>query len=217
MIKKLLVFMVVLLGLGVTSLITYSYFFIGRNQDASIRGETAVNSSALILRTSRGIFIDKAAEVNADLVAPYPGYRAPDFAFEDLDGNLVRLSDFRGKPVLLNFWATWCPPCRKEVPDLQAFHEQYGDKIVLLGIDWGEDEAEVNRFLKRYGATYTNLLDKNGQFFVLYQLTGLPTSYWIDDQGVIRGLWLGAMSLDDMVAGFEKTTYALEEGIDKER
>lgn len=205
-----------LLAIGVTGLVTYSYFFLQQRAESPgelrSRGETAVQQSGLILTFSRGTFIDKKAEVNEDIVAPYPGYRAPDFAFEDLEGNLVRLSDLRGKPVLLNFWATWCPPCRKEIPDLQKFHDEYGDRIVLLGINWGEDVAEVQRFLERYGATYTNLMDKNGKFFVLYRLTGLPTSYWIDEEGIIRGMWLGAMELEDMVAGFEKTTRVFKEG-----
>jgi thiol-disulfide isomerase/thioredoxin len=210
MVRKLLIFTVTLLGLGVLGLVTYSYFFIVRQQEASVRGETAVNTSALIIRTSQGVFIDKAAEVNPDIAGPYPGYRAPDFTSPDLAGHLVRLSDFRGKPILLNFWATWCPPCRKEVPDLQAFYRQYGDKVVLLGINFGEDKEEIKRFLERYGATYTSLLDKDGEVFVLYRLTGLPTSFWIDEQGVIRGMWLGTMSLKDMVAGFKKTTSAFE-------
>lgn len=200
----------VLLGTGITGLVTYSYFFVESGEDVTVRGETAVNSNKLVFRTSRGEFVDKRAEVNKNTIAPYPGYLAPDFAFEDLDGNLVSLSDFRGKPVLLNFWATWCPPCRKEIPDLQAFHEQYGDRVVLLGIDWSEDREEVRSFLRRYGATYPNVIDKSGEFFVKYQLIGLPTSFWIDEQGVIRGMWLGSMSMDDMVAGFEKTTNVLE-------
>ncbi len=213
MLKKLLIVMVALLGIGMTGLVTYSYLFLGKRPQslAQLRGEERTFSRGqLVLTFSRGQFIDKDAEVNRDIAAPYPGYRAPDFAFEDLDGTMIRLSDFRGKPVLLNFWATWCPPCRKEIPDLQRFHEQYANKIVLLGIDWGEDIEEVKRFLERYGATYTNLLDKNGEFFVLYRLTGLPTSYWIDEEGIIRGMWLGAMSVEDMVEGFKKTTRAFE-------
>lgn len=210
MLKKLMLIVIALIGIAITGLVTYSYFFLGKAPQSlgQLRKEEATfNRGQLVINFSRGQFIDKYAEVNADLAAPYPGYRAPDFAFEDLEGNVVRLSDLRGKPVLLNFWATWCPPCRKEIPELQKFHEQYGEVIVLLGIDWGEDIEEVKGFLKRYGATYTNLMDKDGEFFVAYRLTGLPTSYWIDEQGIIRGMWLGAMSLEDMVAGFEKTTY----------
>ena len=213
--KKLLIAVVALLGFGITGLVTYSYLFWQRSPEslAELRQraeQTALDRGRMIITFSRGRFIDKDAEVNAEITAPYPGYRAPDFAFEDLEGNTVRLSELRGKPVLLNFWATWCPPCRKEIPDLQRFYEQYGDRITLLGIDWGEDVEEVKRFLERYGATYTNLLDKDGKFFVRYRLTGLPTSYWIDEEGIIRGMWLGAMELEEMVEGFRKTTRAFE-------
>jgi len=211
MLRKLFVLTVALFGLAITGLVVYAYFFLETGQDYSLRGETAVKSDALILRTSRGVFIDKAVELNHDSVAPFPGYRAPDFALKDLDGNLVRLSDFLGKPVLLNFWATWCPPCRKEIPDLQAFHEQYGDSVVLLGINWSEEAGDIKAFLSKYDANYTNLIDEWGKFFVLYQLTGLPTSHWIDEKGMVRGIWIGAMSVDDMVAGFEKTTSSLGE------
>jgi len=215
MLKKLLIGIVVLLGIGITGLVTYSYFFMGKTPQSlgelRQRGEQAsLDRSSLILSFSRGRFLDKDAEVNADITTPYPGYRAPEFTLEDLEGNWVRLSDFRGKPVLLNFWATWCPPCRKEVPDLQKFHEEFGDKIVLLGINWGEALEEVKDFVNRYGVSYTNVMDKDGKFFVLYALTGLPTSYWIDEQGIIRGMWLGAMSVEDMVEGFKKTTRVFE-------
>jgi len=213
--KKLLIAVVALLGFGITGLVTYSYLLWQRSPEslAELRQraeQTALDRGRMIITFSRGRFIDKDAEVNAEITAPYPGYLAPDFAFEDLEGNTVRLSELRGKPVLLNFWATWCPPCRKEIPDLQRFYEQYGDRITLLGIDWGEDVEEVKRFLERYGATYTNLLDKDGKFFVRYRLTGLPTSYWIDEEGIIRGMWLGAMELEEMVEGFRKTTRAFE-------
>ncbi len=210
MLKKLLVLLMIAGAMGMTGLVTYSYLFLNKGQESALRGETAVLTSKLIIRTSRGVFLDKYAQVNEEMAAPYPGYRAPDFALPDLNGKTVRLSELRGKPVLLNFWATWCPPCRKEIPDLQKFHEQYGDKIVLLGINWGEDTEEVKRFLKRYGATYPTLMDEKGKFFVLYQLTGLPTSFWIDEQGIIRGVWLGAMKAETMVEGFRKTTRALE-------
>jgi len=204
--KKLFVTLVIVLGVGITGLIVYSYLYLGQGGKLAVRGETAVSASSLILRTSRGIFLDKDAAVNLDQQAPQLGYRAPDFTFDDLEGNPVSLSDFLGKPVLLNFWATWCPPCRKEIPDLQKFHQKYGDKIVLLGIDWGEDVEEVKKFLTRYGVTYTTLMDKDGKFFVRYGLTGLPTSYWVDETGVIRGIWEGAMEIEDMINGFKKTT-----------
>ncbi len=219
MLRKMLIVSVALLGMGITGLVTYSYFFMQRSPEglAELRQraeQTALDRGRMIITFSRGQFIDKDAEVNPEITAPFPGYRAPDFAFPDLDGKIWQLSALRGKPVLLNFWATWCPPCRKEIPDLQAFHEQYGDRIVLLGINWAEEPEDVRAFMERYGATYTTLLDEDGKFFVRYRLTGLPTSYWIDEEGIIRGMWLGAMDLEDMVEGFRKTTRALDADAD---
>ena len=216
MLKKILVGLVALLGIAITGLVTYSYFFLQRppEDSAALRRraeQTALDRGRMILTLSRGRFLDKEAEAHPEVAAPYLGFRAPDFAFEDLKGRVWQLSGLQGKPVLLNFWATWCPPCRKEIPDLQKFYERYGDRIVLLGINWGEDPKEVRAFLDRYGATYTNLIDKDGKFFVRYRLTGLPTSFWVDEHGVIRGIWLGAMELDDMVEGFRKTTRALDD------
>lgn len=210
--RKLLVSVVIVFGLGMMGLITYSYLYLGKSGELSVRGESTVNISKLILNFSQGSFLDKRAKVRADVAAPLLGYLAPDFTLKDLNGRPVKLSGLRGKPVLLNFWATWCPPCRKEMPDLQKFHELYGDKITLLGIDFGESKSDVLAFLREFGITYANLLDRDGRAFVRYRLTGIPTSYWIDSKGIIRGIWEGAMSLETMVEGFKKSTNALEEG-----
>lgn len=96
------------------------------------------------------------------------------------------------------------------MPDLQKFHEQYGDKVALIGVNWGEDKREVEDFLKKFGITYLNLGDASGKVFVLYRLRGLPSSFWIDEEGIIRGIWLGAMKTEDIIAGFQKTTSLLK-------
>ncbi len=200
--------LVVLVGLAILSLVTFSYFFLTAGQRVPAIKE--VVTSDLIARTSRGAFLDKQAQVEADTSAPQLGYLAPDFELSDFEGQMVRLSGLLGKPVLLNFWATWCPPCRKEMPDLERFHEQYGDKIVVLGINWNDEEQAAAEFLKSYGVTYQNMIDRDGKVFVSYRLTAIPTSFWIDEAGVIRGYWLGPMSTETMVQGFQKTTHALE-------
>jgi cytochrome c biogenesis protein CcmG/thiol:disulfide interchange protein DsbE len=207
-IKYTAIALVVLLGLAILGLVTYSYLFVESAKRFPDIKE--VVTSDLIAKTSRGAFLDKQAQVRADITAPQLGYLAPDFELLDFEGRAVRLSDFRGKPVLLNFWATWCPPCRKEMPDLERFHEQYGDKIAVLGINWNDPPAEALEFLKSYEVTYPNAVDRDGKVFVGYQLVALPTSFWIDEAGVIRGYWLGPMSTDTMVQGFQKTTHALE-------
>ncbi len=177
-----------------------------------------MNTSALILTTSQGQFLDKQTVLDADNPpTPALGYPAPDFELPDLNGNLVRLSQFRGRPVLLNFWATWCPPCRKEMPDLQAFSEKYGDRIQVLGVnlDFAAQlevtNADVLEFLDEYHVTYLNLRDPIGESVSRYRLTGYPVSYWIDEKGFIRGVWLGAMKEEDIITGFQKITDVIDD------
>jgi len=208
------ILLAILGGLIILGLVTYSYLFVAPSRSALPPSE--VLTSALIARTSQGAFLDKRAEVHPETAAPQLGYLAPDFELPVLavqrasEGRTLRLSDFYGKPVLLNFWASWCPPCRKEMPDLQRFYERYGDRIVLLGVDWNDEPETARRFLQRFGITYPNVIDRDGEVFVAYRLTAVPTSFWIDRFGVIRGLWQGAMSLETMVEGFKKTTDVFE-------
>ncbi len=210
MAQKLLVGVLILAGLGWIGLITYSYFFYdpGPQTPGALRREDRINE--FVLKSNQGIFLDKEAQLHFDEERPAIGFRAPDFELQDLQGQNVRLSDLYGKPILLNFWASWCPPCRKEMPDLQEFFSRYGDKIHVIGINSNDHPQSVQEFLSQYGVTYTNLLDTQGKIFVLYKLTGLPTSFFIDENGIIRGKWLGSMSVADMITAFEKTTRALD-------
>lgn len=210
MAKKVLVGLLILAGLGWIGLITYSYFFYnpGPQTPGALRREDQINE--FVLKFKQGVFLDKNAELHFGEERPALGFRAPDFELPDMHGQGVRLSALRGKPVLVNFWATWCPPCRKEMPDLQEFFRQYGEKIHVIGINWNDQLSTVQEFLDQYGITYTNLLDTNGKIFVLYELTGLPTSFFVDEDGIIRGKWLGPMSVADMIKAFEKTTRALD-------
>jgi len=181
----------VLIAIGATALGVISYEFFASRSDLS----------RFALTEGRGIFIDDPKELKSE-TAPRLGFVAPDFTLEDLGGQKVRLSDFRGKPVLLNFWASWCPPCRKEMPDLQEFHRRYGDKIALIGINWGETADTVREFLDRLSVTYLNLLDPQGTAFVLYKLTGIPESFFIDPEGFIRGVWIGPLTVEEIAKGF---------------
>lgn len=191
MLARLVVTVLIVLGAIALGFISYAFF----------TSRSELNKFALF--QGSGLFVEDPKELKAE-TAPNLGYLAPDFALDDLNGQTVRLSDFRGKPILLNFWATWCPPCRKEMPQLQDFHEQYGDRIILLGIDWGEDAKTVKGFLDRLGVSHLNLLDQRGTAFVLYKLTGIPTSFFIDREGYIRGAWIGPMTLSEIVRGFTR-------------
>jgi len=126
---------------------------------------------------------------------PVEGALAPDITVTDLEGQQIKLSDFRGKRVLLNFWATWCPPCRAEVPILQAAHEKYGDDdFVILGVDYGESKTQVAEFARANNLTFKLALDESGQALQSYNVRGIPTSYFIDRQGVIVARQAGAVS-----------------------
>lgn len=196
-------------GLAILGLVMRSYLTAPLEPYAPPVAE--VETSELVTRTSRGEFLDRRAERVGEQPAPRLGHPAPDFQLESFDGKSHSLRDFHGTPVLLNFWASWCPPCRKEMPDLQRFHEQYGARIRVLGINWDHERPKARTFLESHGITFPNLFDGEGKVFVRYRLRGLPTSFWVDASGVIRGMWRGAMSMETMVQGFRKTTEGLDE------
>jgi thiol-disulfide isomerase/thioredoxin len=183
----------VLIAVGAIALGVISYAFFTSRSDLS----------RFALTSGRGIFLEDLTGLK-DETAPRLGYRAPDFELPDLEGQKVTLSALRGKPILLNFWATWCPPCRQEMPELQEFHRRYGDQIVLVGVNWGEDAKTVKAFLDHLGVSYRNLVDERGTAFVLYRLTGIPESFFIDPEGYIRGAWIGPLTAKEIVQGFER-------------
>jgi thiol-disulfide isomerase/thioredoxin len=140
---------------------------------------------------------------NATDLAPTPevGYPAPDFTLTDLDGNIVRLSDFQGKVVFLNFWATWCPPCRVEMPEMEEVYQEYRDKdVVIIGVDLWESRSDVKDFVEGNGYSWTFVVDSTGEVTEDYLVTGIPSSFFIDKDGVIRALQVSAMSRDTMEA-----------------
>jgi cytochrome c biogenesis protein CcmG/thiol:disulfide interchange protein DsbE len=127
--------------------------------------------------------------------APRTGFLAPDFALTTLDGASVRLSDLRGRPVLINFWASWCGPCRVEMPHIQAAFEAHAeDGLVVLGVDQLESPPTVAQFVEEFGLTFPIPIDDDGQVSAAYQARALPTSFFVDTAGVIRDTFTGPMS-----------------------
>lgn len=114
---------------------------------------------------------------------PFP---APDFTLKGEDGTIYRLSDYRGKVVILNFWATWCPPCRYEMPALERAWQKLKDKdVVILAIDMGESEETIWEFTGIYAVTFPIPLDRDGSVTAKYPVIGLPTTFVVDPRGMV--------------------------------
>ena len=136
------------------------------------------------------------------------GQRAPDFVgkngdqevrLTDLDGQEIRLANFAGKPVWVFFWATWCPPCQQETPDIRAVHEANRDAgLVVLAVDVQEPVDTIREYAQRYGLTYRIGVDTYAAIMKTYGVFGLPTHYFIDRRGVIRDRYFGPLKRDQM-------------------
>jgi peroxiredoxin len=135
---------------------------------------------------------------NENRPAPEVGSPAPDFQLDTLSGDAVRLSEFRGKPVLLNFWATWCGPCRLEMPAIESRFEEHKSDLVVMGINFDEPASDVQTYVKELGLTFTILLDPGGEVQKLYRIRGYPSTYIVDAGGVVRIQHIGVMTQDQL-------------------
>jgi cytochrome c biogenesis protein CcmG, thiol:disulfide interchange protein DsbE len=122
------------------------------------------------------------------------GHPAPDFSLDALDGGTLILSRYKGRAVILNFWATWCGPCRAEIPALEAASHIIGDEGVILGVNVQEDPLTVLGFAQELGMTYPVVLDANSEIARLYRVRAFPTTYFIDSRGVIAELYTGELN-----------------------
>lgn len=125
---------------------------------------------------------------------PKPGDLAPDFVLPSIDGAVRKLSNHRGKVVLVNLWATWCPPCIEELPVLDELKARYGDKgLVVLGVAGDEEVEKVREFLAHSPVQFEVLLDTKGVIGTQYGITGYPESFFVDRQGRLRDKIIGPL------------------------
>ena len=153
--------------------------------------------AAVFVLGSAWIFIMQPVEgavTGGAIPSPREGFAAPEVDLERLDGDRVRLSDLRGRVVVLNVWASWCSPCRAEMPALQALNEQrLGQGVVVLGLNSTVQDSEqaARDFAAEYDLSFPIALDRDGEATRLYQVRALPSTFFIDRQGIIRRVVVG--------------------------
>lgn len=138
-----------------------------------------------------------------------PETAAPEFTLADLEGREVSLKDYRGKIVFLNFWATWCPPCRNEMPSMEKLYQQLdGRAFAMLAVDLQESSSQVQRFVEDAGFSFSVLLDTSGRTGASYQVSGIPTTYIIDKEGNVLAHTVGGREWNtpEMISLFSDLT-----------
>ncbi|VAX28203.1 Thiol:disulfide oxidoreductase related to ResA [hydrothermal vent metagenome] len=137
---------------------------------------------------------------------PLVGGPAPEFQLDQLGGSPIKMSDYRGKVVLLNFWATWCGPCKKEMPEMQAAYDELKDQgFVILALNFGEKAKKAEKLVKEMGLTFPILLDRKVEVAERHRVVSLPVTFFVDPKGIIKEqVFGGSLTKDQIVEIFQK-------------
>ena len=182
---------------------TYLPIFTSRSRWLALLLIVAIAGAAWMLGTRLG---GQAAGA-APIAGAQTGMIAPDITLQAIDGSQTTLSSLRGKAVLLNLWASWCPPCRAEMPSMERLHARLKDKgVVVLGVDLQEGKREVEDFVREHKISFPVVLDRNGSAGAAYGVRSIPTTFIVGRDGAILAGRIGGHEWDDpvVVALFEK-------------
>lgn len=181
----------IILGVIITAMVGWTIYD-GLLSDQETAQETEISKSAAEQSGTTGLAV---------------GNIAPDFELTTMDGETVRLSDYRGQRVFINFWATWCPPCRAEMPDMQQLYEEQEVPVEILAVNLTPtepNEESIVDFVADFGLTFPILMDINSEVAEKYKVRAYPTSYMIDSEGRISFVAPGAMNKELMAREVKK-------------
>lgn len=185
--KKALIALIIAFSLTVFSIYTIY------NSDSS----NSKSDSSISLVSDKNNNSDEPMEVTTNSIKT----KAIDFKLKDLNGNELSLSDLKGKKVFLNFWATWCPPCKAEMPEMEKLYQETKDSdLVIVAVEIGEPLDTVKSFIDSNKYNFKVLLDPDQTVATKYNITSIPTSYFIDTDGNIVSKHVGGMNIDQMKA-----------------
>ncbi|HEX9680979.1 MAG TPA: TlpA disulfide reductase family protein, partial [Anaerolineales bacterium] len=166
--------------------------------DRPVLGTLARPLAYVLMLGLLGLLAWGLAQVNA---GPHQAGLAPDFTLTGYDGRTVTLSELRGQVVVVNFWASWCPPCREEAAYLERIWRRYQDQgVVFLGVDWVDTEKEALAYIDEFDITYLNGPDIGTRIAQAYRIRGVPETFFVAKNGELRGVHIGPLSppqLDD--------------------
>ncbi len=155
----------------------------------------ALRTLILVIMAAAVVYTLYANFTKDDIQKVAVGKTAPDFSLVDMEGNKHKLSDYRGQGVFLNFWATWCKPCEREMPYIDNQYQEFKDKgVAVLTVDVGESELVVNNFIDKYDLSFPVMIDKDGQVQTAYKIDPLPFTFLIDKDGKVVRAYKGELT-----------------------
>ena len=180
-------------------------------QGTEKEGAGAEKSSAETEKNGTGTEKPEAAADQGDGVIEFKpgmpikeGVQAPDFTGELIDGTSITLSELQGKPVIINFWATWCGPCVKEMPAFERLKDDFGDKIGIIAVNCGDDAGTVKDFVEENGYTFPVVLDEEYSISMLYPTNSIPYTVVVDAEGRVTHISTGALDADTMYERYKE-------------
>ena len=199
----------IVLGASLAAVLIISYvLYAGLTRNGKTASSLPGTSSAAFFSGTSSIVLTPSSAASSAAESVDPKDLAPDFTVYDASGKAVKLSDFRGTPVVINFWASWCRYCKEEMPDFNDVYKQYKSSVKFLFIDWVDGQGETQEsgaaYLKQQGYSFPAYYDLNQDAVQAYGLSGIPDTFYIDRLGRLAGSNPGLTSKDQLLQGIEK-------------